>query len=130
MPADITPALKATLEAKRLAVAEGDRAAATYATEQFIAVLAAHGSNEYLVDLIRTLAPVRLRVAFRAAAHPSYDPQDDLRYHQALAEAIEQKDEERLLELIEAHAKRERALALECNQVIEEEPLRSEAAVH
>ena len=114
MPAAVTPALNAALEAKRLAVTNGDRDAATYATEQFLSVLAAHGTNEYLVDLIRTLAPVRLRIAFRAADHPSFDPQDDLRYHQALAEAIDQQDESRLLELIEAHARRERMLALNC----------------
>ncbi|MEM6708567.1 MAG: GntR family transcriptional regulator [Pseudomonadota bacterium] len=113
LPADVTKALCVPLEAKRAAVAAGDLEAAMYATEQFIAVLAAYGDNDYLVNLIRMLAPVRLRLAFRAASHPNFDPQDDLRYHQALTEALGRRDEERLLELIDAHSRRERALALE-----------------
>ncbi|MEM1432432.1 MAG: GntR family transcriptional regulator [Pseudomonadota bacterium] len=113
LPADLDAALAQVIEAKREAVAAGDRDAATYATEQFIAILAAHGDNDYLVNLIRTLAPVRLRLAFRAAKHPRFDPQDDLRYHQALSDALKSRDEARSLELIEAHARRERALALD-----------------
>lgn len=112
-PVDLSGALGCVLEAKRRAVATGDREAAMYATEQFVAILAEHGDNEYLVNLIRTLAPVRMRLAFRAASHASFDPQDDLRYHQALTEALARRDEPRLLELIEAHARRERTLALD-----------------
>ena len=111
MPNDVAEALGDAIEAKRQAVAAGDRPAAMVATEQFIKILTAYGSNHYLVTLVRSLAPVRLRLAFRAAANPDFDPQDDLRFHQALQQALRTKDEARIDELVDAYARRERALA-------------------
>ncbi|MGI9328473.1 MAG: GntR family transcriptional regulator [Pseudomonadales bacterium] len=111
MPTDVAAALGDAIEAKQKAVAAGDRAAATFATEQFIATLSEYGSNHYLVTLVRSLAPVRLRLAFRAAANPDFDPQDDLRFHQALQQALYAKDEDRIDELVDAQARRERQLA-------------------
>ncbi len=111
MPTDVAAALGDAIEAKQRAVAEGDRAAAMFATDQFIGALSEYGSNHYLVTLVRTLAPVRLRLAFRAAANPEFDPQDDLRFHQALQQALLAKDEARIDELVDAQARRERALA-------------------
>lgn len=111
LPANIADALGEAIEAKRQAVAAGDRSAAMYASEQFIKTLSEYGSNHYLVTLVRTLAPVRLRLAFRAAANPDFDPQDDLRFHQALQQALQSKDEARIDELVDAYARRERQLA-------------------
>lgn len=111
MPTDVAQALSVAIEAKQRAVAAGDRAAAMFATEQFIATLSEYGTNHYLVTLVRSLAPVRLRLAFRAAANPDFDPQDDLRFHQALQQALLAKDETRIDELVDAYARRERQLA-------------------
>ncbi len=113
LPANVAEALGEVIEAKRQAVANNDRAAATFATERFIEVLTRYGSNHYLVSLVRTLAPVRLRLAFRAAANPAFDPQDDLRFHQALQQALLARDSARLDELVDAQARRERQLVAE-----------------
>lgn len=114
LPANVAEALSEVIEAKRQAVADGDRTAATFTTERFIEILSAFGRNHYLVTLVRTLAPVRLRLAFRASRNPNFDPQDDLRFHQALQQALRERDSERLDELIDAQARRERQLVTRC----------------
>lgn len=104
-------ALDAVLETKAQAANDGDRAAMTYASQSFWEVLSDEGSNHYLRDLLRSLAPVRMRLAYRAALSPRFDGLDDVRVHRALRDALVAGDQGRFEQLLDAQARRERQLA-------------------
>jgi DNA-binding GntR family transcriptional regulator len=98
------------------AVGAGDAEAVLKAREQFLLGSLAILDNFYLSAVLRGLIPAGLRTDHLVLAHPSYDPRDTFRYHQALLEAIGERAVDRIEELVRAYHRRERMLATGCSE--------------
>lgn len=108
--------LEEALERMAAAVGAGDAEAVLKAREQFLLGSLAILDNFYLSAVLRGLIPAGLRTDHLVLAHPSYDPRDTLRYHQALLEAIGERAVDRIEELVRAYHRRERMLATGCSE--------------
>ncbi len=106
--------LKAALGAMREAVAEEDGDGVLASRKAFLLASLPPLDNFYLSSVLRGLVPAGLRMERLVAAHPTYDARDTLRYHQALFDAIGEKQVERVQELVRAFHGREKRLAAGC----------------
>ena len=73
-------------------------------------------NNFYLSGVLKGLIPAGLRMEHLVYRHPAFDARDAVRYHQALLDAIEGGELERVEELVRAYHGRERKLALGCRE--------------
>ena len=108
--------LKQALEAMADAVRGGDDDAVLDARQDFLLASLPPLNNFYLSSVLKGLIPVGLRMEHLVYQHPSFDARDVLRYHQALCDAIEGGELERVEELVRAYHRRERKLALGCRE--------------
>ena len=93
------------------AVEEGDVEQLLAGQREFIEVGLAALDNYYLTAVLKGLIPAGSRLAHLVACHPDFDPRDTLRYHQALFAAIEQRDAQRVSQMVNAFGRREGRLA-------------------
>ena len=93
------------------AVEEGDVERLLAGQREFIEVGLAALDNYYLTAVLKGLIPAGSRLAHLVACHPDFDPRDTLRYHQALLAAIEQRDAQRVSQMVNAFGRREGRLA-------------------
>ncbi len=98
------------------AVTSGEREQLLTATDEYVCACLDSVSSVYLHSVLRTLLPVRLRLAFMASEHRDYDARDTLRYHRAMQEAMRSRNSDRIAELANAYSSREQQLALNCPQ--------------
>ena len=108
--------LKQALEAMADAVRAGDDDAVLDARQDFLLASLPPLNNFYLSSVLKGLIPAGLRMEHLVYQHPSFDARDVLRYHQALCDAIEGGELERVEELVRAYHRRERKLALGCRE--------------
>ena len=106
--------LSASIEEMALAVREADTNAVLEARKAFLLASLPPLDNFYLSAVLRGLIPAGLRMEHLVSRHPSFDARDTLRYHQALLDAIEAGELERVQELVRAYHARERKLAAGC----------------
>nr|BAH89716.1 GntR family transcriptional regulator [uncultured bacterium] len=99
------------------AVREGDTEAVLEARRVFLLASLPPLENFYLSSVLKGLIPAGLRLEHLVSRHPSFDARDTLRYHQALLDAIEAGERERVEELVRAYHARERKLATGCSGV-------------
>jgi DNA-binding GntR family transcriptional regulator len=108
--------LEEAVERMAAGVSLSDPEAVLKAREQFLVGSLAILDNFYLSAVLKGLIPAGLRTDHLALAHPSYDARDTLRYHQALLEAISERAEDRIEELVRAYHRRENLLASGCSE--------------
>jgi DNA-binding GntR family transcriptional regulator len=108
--------LKEALRNMAEAVREEDTAAVLAARKAFLMASLPLLGNFYLSAVLRGLIPAGLRMEHLVSRHPSFDARDTLRYHQALLDAIEGSELERVEELVRAYHAREHKLAAGCAQ--------------
>lgn len=104
-------ACRRAVEAMAQAVSSGRIDALLRARRDFFEGAVAEIDDFYLGAVLRGLVPAGLRVAYRAAGRPDFEARDTLRYHQALLDALDNRDEARVRELVAAFTARERRLA-------------------
>ena len=109
--------LKQALVAMGDAVRAEDDGAVLSARQDFLLASLPPLNNFYLSSVLKGLIPAGLRMEHLVYQHPSFDARDVLRYHQALCDAIEAGELERVEELVRAYHRRERKLALGCREV-------------
>ena len=109
--------LKQALVAMGDAVRADDDGAVLSARQDFLLASLPPLNNFYLSSVLKGLIPAGLRMEHLVYQHPSFDARDVLRYHQALCDAIEAGELERVEELVRAYHRRERKLALGCREV-------------
>lgn len=106
----------AALEKIAAAVAAQDRSALLDGRAAFFTAGFPQLDNFYLCSVLAGLIPAAQRLAYRVAMNPAYDARDTLRYHQALLDAMESHDAQRVEELVRAYHRREQKLALGCSE--------------
>jgi DNA-binding GntR family transcriptional regulator len=99
------------------AVREEDTAGLLKARKEFLLSSLPPLDNFYLSAILKRLIPAGLRIEHLVSRHPDFDPRDTLRYHQALLDAIQGGELERVEELVRAYHGRERKLAAGCTEV-------------
>ena len=116
LPSPDLTTLKQALADMAEAVHEQDADAVLAARKAFLIGSLPPLDNFYLSAVLRGLIPAGLRMEHLVYQHPSFEPRDVLRYHQALLDAIETGELSRVEELIRAYHARERKLALGCQE--------------
>ena len=106
--------LSEAIEEMSSAVGNGDAAGVLTARKHFLLAGLAPLNNYYLSAVLKGLIPAGLRLEHLVSTHPTYDPRDTLRYHQALMEAIANHQGDRVRELVRAYHGREKKLAAGC----------------
>jgi len=99
------------VEAMAQAVASGGVEELVRARRDFFEGAVGQIDDFYLTAVLRGLVPAGLRLAYRVASRPDYEARDTLRYHQALVDALGNRDEGRVRELVGAFTAREQRLA-------------------
>lgn len=108
--------LQQALDEMNDAVNGGDAFALLDARRHFLLGSLPPLDNFYLSSVLKGLVPAGLRMEFLVSRHPTFDPRDTLRYHQALYEAIVAHEVERVQELVRAFNSREQKLATGCTE--------------
>ncbi|MGD8416039.1 MAG: GntR family transcriptional regulator [Pseudomonadales bacterium] len=109
-------ALATALEEMRNAVSANDAAGVLAARRRFLLASLPPLDDFYLSSVLKGLIPAGLRMEHLVARHPTYDARDTLRYHQALFEAIVNREVPRVCELVRAFHRREKKLAAGCTE--------------
>ena len=109
--------LSEAIERMGSAVREEDTAGLLEARKEFLLSSLPPLDNFYLSAILKRLIPAGLRMEHLVSRHPDFDPRDTLRYHQALLDAIQGGELERVEELVRAYHGRERKLAAGCTEV-------------
>jgi DNA-binding GntR family transcriptional regulator len=104
--------LELALEEMSTGVAAGDMEALQEARKRFLLGSLPPLENFYLSSVLKGLVPAGLRMEHLVSLHPTYDPRDTLRYHQALCSAIREHQVDRVQELVRAYHRRENRLAV------------------
>ena len=110
---DFAP-LEGALGHLEAALEEEGQVATLTALDEFVQGALASVPDYFLGEVLQSLLPVRLRLAYLAAQHRDYDGRDLLRYHRALFKAMVARDASRVEELVTAFTARELQLALLC----------------
>ena len=114
LPAADLSGLDAALSVMGTAVSAQDIHGLLAARKDFLLGSLPPLDNFYLSSVLKGLVPAGLRMEYLATRHPAYDARDTLRYHQALTDAVRNRETDRVRELVRAYHGREKKLASGC----------------